>query len=43
MEVFGLAMSFYIIGGLIGALMIPTWMAMRRAGLSTPARAVNPP
>jgi MFS family permease len=43
MEVFGLAMSFYIIGSLIGALMIPTWMAMRRAGLSTPARAVNPP
>jgi MFS family permease len=35
MEVFGLEMSFYIIGFLISTLMIPTLIAMRRAGLAT--------
>jgi MFS family permease len=34
MEAFGIAMSFYITGAIVAAIMLPALWAMRRAGLA---------
>lgn len=41
MEVFGIALSFYITGAVIAALMLPALLTMRRAGLAGRAAAVR--